>query len=1501
MSSARVPGNGPCDGSSNVDEKEMKLPGATATSIKVPAFLNSLPRLMLKTKGSLQGFLLSLVSSRGPANGSTSLPSSTTWPMPIPYPEVFSKKALDRVVDSHWKRLISLQVVVLSWLALGCPSRAPGDLCLGRKLSAAQWSVVRMLEHLSSDGNTPEFVEAQDMGRAAGKVEDMEFHLAALARAVTSVQSYEKSYFAAGLSKPAFEELPHLRSGRLIGKSDKAAVISARPVVASRLTFPDPPSFDPRPFFDQSTYERFVYPRKMGLSDEEVGEDPPRVSVRADSNNKVELYKKLAETRRLQPLVPGSFSRRFTSGLFSVPKDMSRDRLILDGRPANMKDRPQSKWCKAMAAASTLAQLHIEDDKVLVCSGEDLRDFFYQFQVNEERTARNVLADPITKAEASYIFGSISDDYVEDGLVWVGLSTLAMGDTCSVEYAQCSHLSLCLKSKVAFPEELVMLKTAIPRGLLQVGIIIDDLVVLEQILRAPIDGRQDREGPKRIERAKKAYAAVSLQDNPKKAFTEQTMTRFWGVEIDGSKGIMRGSSLRLWPITVISVRVCLLGLATVGLIEALAGAWVSLLGVRRKLFSMMDIIFEPLSIPDQKAVIRLSPELVSEMMSLAVVGTLACVNLRARHSDFIAASDASLHWMAAVRAKAPATFVKELSRHCVRKGMWSKLLTPWAAHLRASSALDPDDEVPDGEEPYVVNPLWELVARGLPYEECWRCEVKKPQHINVLELRSHLREERRISSSHKSVRIPYGIDSQVCLGTVSKGRSASRALNVEMRKSVPWAIGSDLYGDYMYFPSYCNRADGPTRHSKPAPPDVKLPGWWKDACDGKFAGLDRWLRDHGAPDVGSEVPLEDIGAFSSSDIAPANRGSKKKRKKKIQTMVDRPVPDDQVQIEEGVFSKEAEVILKSFSSKQFFFAKDGDRVIRSKGCLDLYSGKFGVARSLISQGAPWVLTFEILRSAEENLLDNELQEKLFFLVQEGVFGAAMMAPVCSSHSVAITPPVRSRRYPRGIPGMRHSMREKVRIGNQHADLCRALFGLFDKHGVYYIIENPDGSFMWAQRGWEKFRSPSSPDVFRACFCRFGTGWKKPTKFGTNTILAAKTMWCQCGKRSHIQLRGMHPTRRIPMTLVAQPYPSGLSKLLAAALCQSYGWASKRKLNISACCRCNTMRIGEAKNPGPARGTLEEVDVISFGTQQMEARLLNEFLHWAASHLRSTDVADLFSRVPLFLVQSLRCYGDLLYQKGGALSNLRHLILACQKWLPMSRPLMGSAWDLVARWEQICPVKHRQPVPEALVKAVCVFGWHQQWYSFVGATLLAFYGAGRLGEVLRTTREDLVLPCDVLEPSGAAVFLRLRQFKSLRRQPAKVQHMKVVDRTASLLLQRIFGRLPYFAPLFGASAYQYRKRWDLAIEAFCRGSTPTLTPGGLRAGSAVYHYKMGKPIADLMWLMRLRSQTTVESYLQEVAALNVLATMPSDCRNAILAAASTFPYLIAGCLSGRGSS
>ena len=58
------------------------------------------------------------------------------------------------------------------WPRVRFPEVAPECLRLGAKLSARQWSAVRMLEHLAVDRNFSESVSAADMGRAASKVED---------------------------------------------------------------------------------------------------------------------------------------------------------------------------------------------------------------------------------------------------------------------------------------------------------------------------------------------------------------------------------------------------------------------------------------------------------------------------------------------------------------------------------------------------------------------------------------------------------------------------------------------------------------------------------------------------------------------------------------------------------------------------------------------------------------------------------------------------------------------------------------------------------------------------------------------------------------------------------------------------------------------------------------------------------------------------------------------------------------------------------------------------------------------------------------------------------------------------------------------------------------------------------------------------------------------------------------------------------------------------------
>jgi hypothetical protein len=278
----------------------------------------------------------------------------------------------------------------------------------------------------------------------------------------------------------------------------------------------------------------------------------------------------------------------------------------------------------------------------------------------------------------------------------------------------------------------------------------------------------------------------------------------------------------------------------VSLLEAIAGSWVSIFGLRKRLLCLMDIIFEPLSIEEKSLVLQLSDEFISELWSLILIGPLSGVNLRAQYASYVTATDASSDWLAAVRAPLEASLVEEFSRRSLKRGAWAQSLSPGKSWLGSQGVLPEENELPSGV--YDTHPLWTLLARGLHYSERWRLKVAVPTHINVLEMKSFLREERLISYKQKHVRCLFGLDSQVCLGALCKGRAGSITLNREMRRNVPHILGSDLYSLFMYFPSAVNRADDPTRHSIPRGPDVDLPFWWSGALHGDFSGHDAWIK-----------------------------------------------------------------------------------------------------------------------------------------------------------------------------------------------------------------------------------------------------------------------------------------------------------------------------------------------------------------------------------------------------------------------------------------------------------------------------------------------------------------------------------------------------------------------------------------------------------------------------------------------------------------------------------
>lgn len=191
----------------------------------------------------------------------------------------------------------------------------------------------------------------------------------------------------------------------------------------------------------------------------------------------------------------------------------------------------------------------------------------------------------------------------------------------------------------------------------------------------------------------------------------------------------------------------------------------------------------------------------SDLLMIAVLMPLAATNLRAAAPDVVAASDASNWGEAGVYCNISPMIGRELMRHSLRKSVWTTLLSPSRALLKAYGELPEDEELPEAEEPYKTNALWTLWAECLTYRLLFARERRGRRHINIGEVRGVLRTEKLLGPRKPSRRILLGANSEVALGALTEGRSSSTAINEELCRSLPWMIALDSYLDLMYI--YC--------------------------------------------------------------------------------------------------------------------------------------------------------------------------------------------------------------------------------------------------------------------------------------------------------------------------------------------------------------------------------------------------------------------------------------------------------------------------------------------------------------------------------------------------------------------------------------------------------------------------------------------------------------------------------------------------------------------------
>ena len=1425
-----------------------------------------------------------------------------TWPMPIPYDEVLRRRP-DAVEGGELKKLVvNAIVIVLNFLDLGRPCRAPDSCLAGRELGAGQWEQVRRIESFLDAWFQLGILDPEDLGRTAGKLEDLE-------KAVSELR---------GFSSLASAELRKRADSSPVGLMKSQHAGTFKEIEADRLQFRGTPDFDPSPYLDETSQQIYKKPFSTSLHPSEFEGKIPRVRVHCNRQERLRLFTLLDKSNRIRLFRRDQVRVQFGAGVFAVLKSLELDRLILDSRPHNLLESPPGRFIRTLGSGELITKILLLPDEGLYASTNDIRDFYHLFRVTSERARRNSFVGSVRPSEVQGLNCFEAWMHKESEL-YVCLSCLAMGDTQAVEIAQSCHLGLCLQHDIIDESSLLAMSLPIPRKPTFSGIVIDDFVSLSKG-KLWKDGQEEMApataGAVLADKVQGVYEQVHLIPHQAKATRDQLEAEFWGAQVDGRRGCVRASLKRAAPLLKIISLVVQLGVASVSLLEIIAGGVIALFTFRRRLMSLMSEIFEVMKGKSQQAVIVIGRNLREELLLISLLIPTAVTDLRADFCTEVFAVDASDWGDAVCASRIPVPVARELGRHCLSKGVWTRLLSPYKARARGHGNLDPSEELPGGpEDTFRTHPLWSLLATALKFRVRWKRATRRRRHINVGELRSFLKAERCGAHRGKSSRMLIGGDSQVALGALLKGRSSSASLNRELQKSLPYYIGQGLQPYYMYFPTSINPSDAPTRGRELPEPTEALPSWWRAACEGRFEEMDKWLEARAAdPFSLSGLPcLDELRKACSSEVQVQLRFGHLRKFKKLRELLQegkqsregagdasgsRVFPFSSVSSAEGIalpFDSTGTVVWPKGVDKQ--------RCGELPGCIDLCSGNMGYARQLARLTGRWVLCFDVAHNQAQDLVIGEVQNEIRDLLQSGRIAALSASPGSGSFSLASTSGCRTAGYPLGVPELGLAQSRRVSKENQLVEFLFELCSWCYDNGVPFWLENPLGSRLWQLEPVRRLRTSPGVGVWRVDLCAFGAPWKKRTQVLTSTFLAGQETLCP-GCFSHHRLRGRSPHSRMSWTKLAENFPKGLSLVLAMAVAGATGDRPEfRRLDACSCARSLSRRVGEASNPGPRRVSAEtraaqragqslgQVALVEPQTQALEERLWTEFVAWVAAD-SSLETAEHLTSVSATVAPLLREYGDELFQIGSSLSYFRHLLAFAQRKFPDFRMHGRVCWDAVTRWEQLEPLEHRRPLPSALCRAMVALALGWEWPRFALVLLLAFEGIMRIGEVLNAHRIDLVLPSDLFSENWDQMFICIGSPKTRRRGGGRMQHATIRGRALVEAATAVFAELPPTEKLYPLSSQSFRRRWDALLSHLHVGPELNLTPAGVRGGGAIQAYQAGLSVTDLLWRMRLQHVHTLQHYLQELAAENVLSQLSQESRCSIRAASALLPHLLA---------
>ena len=191
---------------------------------------------------------------------------------------------------------------------------------------------------------------------------------------------------------------------------------------------------------------------------------------------------------------------------------------------------------------------------------------------------------------------------------------------------------------------------------------------------------EGRVGQLMFQRALAAYPSVNLIENFKKRKADRETSVVLGGYIEGSEGYILAPPVKVLVLMFLTLRICILGLATRELLDTITGCWIYVLLFRRPAMCILHQVFHEGSHfrePHLRTVVfRLSSRCKTELFQLCILGPFLSTNLRAEPVEKIYATDASPYAAGGCVAWICKNFSYELFRVSSGKGHYTSLEAP---------------------------------------------------------------------------------------------------------------------------------------------------------------------------------------------------------------------------------------------------------------------------------------------------------------------------------------------------------------------------------------------------------------------------------------------------------------------------------------------------------------------------------------------------------------------------------------------------------------------------------------------------------------------------------------------------------------------------------------------------------------------------------------------------------------------------------------------------------